>query len=138
MERLAPQSIRPRKPISASERPFLDAVTRIVAEHEAYWPISLQGQIEAWKFAITRAQVREFDLPRFLKAKPNDPTRRVFIERHGDDSVYELDALTPRQLADLFEEAINAVIDVDVYESELAQEERDLKAIAQLKKRILK
>ena len=45
--------------------------------------------------------VREFDLPPFLKAKPSDPTRRAFIEKHGDDSVYELDALTPAQLANL-------------------------------------
>jgi hypothetical protein len=97
-----------------------------------------EEQLRAWKFAITRGQVREFNLPPLFKAKPLDPTRRAFIEKHGDDSVYELDALTPAQLASLLEEAILDVIDVDVYESELAQEERDLKAIAQLKKRILK
>jgi hypothetical protein len=74
----------------------------------------------------------------FLKAKPNDPTRRAFIEKHGDDSVYELDALTPEQLANLLKEAILDVIDIDAYERELAAEERDLKAIARLKKRILK
>jgi hypothetical protein len=34
MERLVPNSsIRQRKAISASERPFLDAIARIVAEH---------------------------------------------------------------------------------------------------------
>jgi hypothetical protein len=68
---------------------------------------------------------------------PNDPTRRAFIEKRGDDSVYELDALTPAQLANLLEEAILDVIDVDAYESELAQEERDLEAIAELKRQIL-
>jgi hypothetical protein len=94
-------------------------------------------QLEAWKFALTWDQVREFDLPPFLKAKPSDPTRRAFIEKHGDDSVYELDALTPAQLANLLEEAILDVIDVDAYESELAQEERDLEAIAALKRQIL-
>ena len=64
--------------------------------------------------------------------------RRAFIEKHGDDSVYELDALTPAQLASLLEEAILDVIDVDAYEDELAQEERDLEAIAQLKRQLLK
>ena len=54
------------------------------------------------------------------------------------DSVYELDALTPAQLANLLEEAILDVIDVAAYESELAQEQEDLKAIVQLKKQILK
>ena len=97
-----------------------------------------EEQLSAWKFAITRGQVREFHLPPLFKAKPNDPTRRAFIEKHGDDSVYELDALTPAQLANLLEEAILDVIEVDAYESELAEEERDLEAIAQLKKQILK
>ena len=59
-------------------------------------------------------------------------------QKHGDDSVYELDALTPAQLASLLQEAILAVIDVDAYGSELAQEERDLEAIAKLKRQILK
>ena len=52
-------------------------------------------------------------------------------------NVYELDALTPAQLANLLEEAILDVIDVEAYEQELAEEERDLEAIAQLKGRIL-
>jgi hypothetical protein len=70
----------------------------------------------------------------FLKAKPTDPTRAAFVAKHGgDDSVYELDALTPAQLTRIFEEAILQVIDVEGYERELAAEERDLKAIAQLK-----
>jgi hypothetical protein len=68
---------------------------------------------------------------------PNDPTRRAFVEKHGDDSVYELDALTPAQLANLLEEAIRDVIDVAAYEAELAEEDRDLEAIAQLKRQIL-
>ena len=49
-----------------------------------------------------------------------------------------MDALTPAQLASLLEEAILDVIDVEAYESELVEEERDLEAIAVLKKRILK
>ena len=53
-----------------------------------------EEQLTAWKFAITRPQVREFNLPPFFTAKPLDPTRRAFIEKHGDDSVDELDALT--------------------------------------------
>jgi hypothetical protein len=96
-----------------------------------------EEQLTAWKFAITRPQVREFNLPPFFTAKPLDPTRRAFIEKHGDDSVDELDALTPAQLATLLEAAILDVIDVDAYESELAEEERDLEALAQLKRQIL-
>jgi hypothetical protein len=49
----------------------------------------------------------------------------------------ELDALAPAQLANLLEEAILDVIDVEAYEEELAEEERDLEAIAELKRRIL-
>ena len=97
-----------------------------------------EEQLSAWKFAITRGQVREFNLPPLFKAKPNDPTRRAFIEKHGDDSVYEFDALSPDQLASLLEQAILDVIDIDAYEQELAQEERDIEAIATLKRQILK
>ncbi|MGA7882287.1 MAG: hypothetical protein WBV90_19240 [Terrimicrobiaceae bacterium] len=42
--------------------------------------------------------LQRFDLPPFLKAKPSDPTRAAYIAKHGDDAVYELDALTPQQL----------------------------------------
>jgi hypothetical protein len=43
MERLIlPADIRPRKPISASEKPFLEKVCAIIKEHEEYWPLSLR------------------------------------------------------------------------------------------------
>jgi hypothetical protein len=43
MERLTPNScIRQRKPISASEGPFLAAIARVVEDHREYWPISLR------------------------------------------------------------------------------------------------
>jgi hypothetical protein len=43
MERLVPNSyIRQRKAISASEQPFLEAIAKVLNEHESYWPISLR------------------------------------------------------------------------------------------------
>ena len=84
-------------------------------------------------------QVRSLGLPEsFERVKPKDPKGPVYIAKYGTNNVWELDALTPAQLANLLEEAILDVIDVDAYESELAEEERDLEAIARLKKQILK
>ena len=45
--------------------------------------------------------------------------------------------MTPPQLAALLEEAILKVIDVEAYERELAQEQKDLKAIARDKRMVL-
>jgi hypothetical protein len=73
-----------------------------------------RGQLEPWKFALTREQLEEFDLPPLIKAKKDDPTRHAYIEKHGDDTVYELDALTVGQLQSLLEEGILRVIDLQV------------------------
>ena len=35
-------NFKPRKPISASEEPFLNAIIKVIGEHENYWPISLR------------------------------------------------------------------------------------------------
>ena len=97
----------------------------------------LREQLEAWKFSLTREQVDEFDFPPFLKAKPSDPTRAAYIAKHGDDAVYELDALTPQQLQSLLEKGILRVIDQSAFERELAREQKDIKAIAREKTRLL-
>ena len=39
---LLKSNFKPRKAISASERPFLDAIEKVIAEHEPYWPITLR------------------------------------------------------------------------------------------------
>jgi hypothetical protein len=98
-----------------------------------------EEEVAARKIALTMEQVRSLGLPEsFERVKPKDPKGPVYIAKYGTNNVWELDALTPAQLANLLEEAILDVIDVDAYESELAEEERDLEAIAQLKKQILK
>jgi hypothetical protein len=79
------------------------------------------------------APLRANPIPRFGSAWGTTTT----LQEAKITRVYELDALTPAQLANLLEEAILDVIDVDAYEAELAEEERDLEAIAQLKQRIL-
>ena len=47
--------------------------------------------------ALTAGQVREFRLPRKLKAKKKSANYRRFADQHGDN-VWELEALRPETL----------------------------------------
>jgi len=47
------------------------------------------------------------------------------VDRRQTRDAYELDALVPSDLADIVEAAILEVIDVDLYNQELAAEETD-------------
>ena len=76
-----------------------------------------EEEVAAWKVALTMEQVRSQGLPEsFERVKPLDPKGPAYIAKYGTDYVWELDALTPAQLANLLEEAILDVIDVEAYE----------------------
>jgi hypothetical protein len=81
--------------------------------------------IEAYKVALTIEQVRQFDLQPSMDAKIKSPGYKKFVERYGITDAYELEALEPADLIDLLRSAINNVIDVDLYNQELAAEETD-------------
>jgi hypothetical protein len=81
--------------------------------------------IEAYKVALTIDQVSEFDLTPSMEAKDTSPTYPAFVEKYGITDAYELEALAPSDLADTLETAINKVLDIDLYNQELAAEEVD-------------
>jgi hypothetical protein len=90
--------------------------------------------IEAFKVALTIEQVRQFNLQPSMDAKIKSPGYKNFVERYGITDAYELEALEPADLIGLLRSAINNVIDVDLYNQELAAEEADSAQIIALQR----
>jgi hypothetical protein len=77
------------------------------------------------KVALTAAQVKQFNLPPKMTAKETSANRNKFVARHGEH-VFELEALPPAALQDILREAIEQVIDLDLFNCEIAREEEEL------------
>jgi hypothetical protein len=90
--------------------------------------------IEAYKAALTIEQVEEFDLQPSMEAKDTSPTYPAFVERYGITDAYELEAMDPADLANALEEAVKDVLDLDLFNEELAKEEADSKQIVAVRK----
>jgi hypothetical protein len=81
--------------------------------------------IEAFKVALTFEQVQEFGLEPSMDAKDTSPTYQNFVDKYGIREAYELEALTPEALAQTLEDAITDILDIELYNQELAAEEAD-------------
>lgn len=80
--------------------------------------------VEAHKVALTAAQVRQLDLVPRMQAKAGSSRRKKFVAEHGED-VYELEAVHPQQLQEMLTEAIDRVIDVKAFNTEVEREKTD-------------
>ncbi|MBC8352202.1 MAG: ParB N-terminal domain-containing protein [Planctomycetes bacterium] len=77
------------------------------------------------KAALTAEQVAEHELPPMMTAKTTSVNYDRFVEQHGDDTVFELEALDPSDLQTILTEAIESVIDIDLYNAEVEAEAND-------------
>lgn len=73
--------------------------------------------------AVTRDQVMDLKLPAKHEAKKTSSNYSKFITKHGKN-VFELEAIEPRILQDILTQAIEATVDVDLFNAE-AQMEKD-------------
>jgi ParB-like nuclease domain len=83
------------------------------------------SNIEAFKVALTIEQVEELGLEPSMDAKEESPTYNAFVERYGITDAYELEAMEPEALAGTLRDAIDDVLDIDLYNQELDAEEAD-------------
>jgi hypothetical protein len=60
-----------------------------------------------------------------MEAKDTSPTYHAFVDKYGITAAYELEAMNPSDLAAELESAIRGVLDMDLYNQELAAEESD-------------
>jgi hypothetical protein len=69
--------------------------------------------------------VGQYGLAPSMKAKEDSPTYGAFVDRYGIEDAYELEAMEPADLADSLSSAIEDILDIDLYNQELAAEETD-------------
>jgi hypothetical protein len=89
----------------------------------------------AIKVALTGEQVRALQLPPQMKAKSGASTYAKFTAEHGED-VFELEALPPAELQRLLREALDAVIDTDVFNRELEAERTEAVFLEGVRQRV--
>jgi hypothetical protein len=97
--------------------------------------------VKAIKVGLKLSQVRKWGLPEnnMLEEKTEGARYDAFVEKYGkDQSAHELEALPPEERARLLEEAVLSVIDIDAYNHELGEEERDAARIEEVRARVIK
>jgi hypothetical protein len=78
------------------------------------------------KAGVTREQIDRDDLPPMAFAKEASSNRKWFTERNnGDSTVWELEALNPEDMLNDLDKAIRSVLDIDLFEQEIAEQDRE-------------
>ena len=85
--------------------------------------------VEGIKVALTRDQAADLNLPPAATAKTGSSRRKGFVERHGSDHVWELEAVPPGRLQEILRQHIEGVLDMDLFQQEKEREVRDAVAI---------
>ncbi|MCD8273597.1 MAG: hypothetical protein LUC96_01200 [Alistipes sp.] len=84
-------------------------------------------EVDVRPVALTMEQIRRFNPPP-NPAKITDLRAKWYIREYGRTS-WELDALPPRELIRLAEEAVEELIDLDLYNRCLDREQRDIEEL---------
>lgn len=92
--------------------------------------------VEAFKAALTPDQAIERGLPTDLEAKPTSSRTAGFIEKYGDDAVWELEALDPDDLLEMVDETVLGLLDIDLLNAERERETEDAVEINRCRERI--
>jgi hypothetical protein len=96
-------------------------------------------QVAVFKCALTLEQVRKLNLPeKFERAKRRSPNYSRYVEAHGTELVWELEAVRPDILQDLVTRAIEGVIDRRAFNREVAQERADAAHLATVREIVLR
>ena len=81
------------------------------------------------KVCLTAEDVRDNDLPSDMDAKVSSPNYKKFIAKQGSTKVVELDAAPVAMLQGSLRKAIEAQIDIEVFNAQQEQEEKDCAVI---------
>jgi hypothetical protein len=83
------------------------------------------SKIQPIKVGLTAHQVDELGLVPIMSAKESSANYDRFVQEQGSDDVYELEAVEPSELQRMLEEAIENVIDPDLFDAEIEAEKGD-------------
>lgn len=93
--------------------------------------------ITAVKVALRHEQVAELNVtPNKLEAKKTSSNYKKFAQNYGNE-VYELEALDDETLQQILRDAIDSVIDMGLYNAELAAEAEDVQYIEGVRRAML-
>jgi len=81
-------------------------------------------KVHAVKVALDAQQVKRYKLPNAMEAKTTSANAAKFIAKFGANT-FELEALQPKVLQQIFRDAVTKSIDVEAYNHEVAAEQED-------------
>jgi len=88
---------------------------------------------------LTAEQVLSLSLPpNSERAKRTSTNYPRFMQRYGNDLVYELEAAPPATLAMLLTDSIKSVLEIEAYNAEVQAERQDAAHIAAARQHVLK
>lgn len=93
--------------------------------------------IHAVKVALTAEDVEQNNLPSDLDAKPSSPNYKKFFAQYGSKAV-ELDAAPVELLQSKLQEAIEGVIDVTEFNSQIDMEKSDAQSVEAYRQTVFK
>ena len=83
------------------------------------------------RIGLTLDQIKELDLPPF-PAKDTDGNYKKYVQDTGLTHAWELDALPPEKLSEIFEEAINSLTDFEALRDMQERQNRDKSYFSEL------
>lgn len=93
--------------------------------------------VSASKILLRQDQVQDWQLPHNgMEAKESSSKFKKFIERYGENFVFELEAVPPAQMQEVVQEAIESTIDLAAFNRELAQEKQDAAKLQGMKSQL--
>ncbi|MDZ4847764.1 MAG: ParB N-terminal domain-containing protein [Pirellulaceae bacterium] len=91
-------------------------------------------EIHCIKALLTFGQVSQWQLsPNMMTAKKTSSQYPAYRRKYGSDAVYELEAVEPSRMQASLKETIESVLDIDAFNSELAEEKRDATKLSAIK-----
>jgi hypothetical protein len=88
---------------------------------------------------VTREQIHRYHLPSNNVAKEESSHYDWYVSRNGGDATtWELEALDPRDMLADLETVIKGVINLDLFNREVAEERREMRALEALRQSVLR
>ena len=86
--------------------------------------------VEVYRCGLTMDRVEEFDLtPSYDTEEKDITTKQAYIDKYDTTDAWELESMEPSDLQDALTEDINECLDIDAYNTEVEQEDKDAVAI---------
>jgi hypothetical protein len=96
-----------------------------------------QVPVDGHRIAVTRDQIDTLGLAEdFNPAKEDSSRYDTFVERTGDIRTWEIEALNPQYVVDQIKAAIEANMDMEVFERVCDEEEEDAKRLCGVREQI--